>query len=81
MKYLRILTLLIMALFLKSVSYAQISQEVRNQLFDKKPEFTGGKIAYENFLNKKLVYPNINNRDKRIASVKVISQFVVEKKR
>ncbi|NLL27453.1 MAG: energy transducer TonB [Bacteroidales bacterium] len=79
MKYLRILTLLIMALFLKSVSYAQISQEVRNQLFDKKPEFTGGKIAYEKFLDKKLVYPNITNRDKRIASVKVISQFVVEK--
>lgn len=79
MKFLHISILLIITLFIKSVTYSQISQEVWNQLSDKNPEFIGGDTAYKKFLAKELVYPNITDRDKRIASVRVISQFVVEK--
>ena len=43
------------------------------------PEFIGGNEAYQKFLQQELVYPTIINRNKKIASVRVMAQFIVNK--
>jgi len=44
---------------------------------DYSPEFMGGNEAYQKFLQQELVYPTIINRNKRIASVRVMAEFIV----
>ena len=45
---------------------------------DSSPDFVGGDEAYHAFLDKELEYPAIPDRDKRIASVRVLAGFEVE---
>lgn len=54
------------------------SLDEKSLIPDKSPDYIGGDSAYHNFLDNNLEYPNLPNKDKRIASVRVMASFTVE---